>query len=178
MRTYGRCMLGLCALLMACSGGSSNAEPQVTAPEAFDDHECAACGMIVRDQPSPRGQVVHRDGTRVYLCAIADMLTYLDAPSRHGAAVAVYVEASAPGVDDPRAHDMRPRPWIPATDAHFVTGFDRERVMGAPFLTYAKQEDAQRVATDLDAQVLDWNRVRAPSPQPEHAHRPVGKETR
>ena len=61
--------LALFVLCAACSrGGASSAVER--AAKDFDGDECAACGMIVREQPSPRAQAVHRDGERVYFCSI------------------------------------------------------------------------------------------------------------
>ena len=104
--------------------------------------------MIVREQPSPRAQLVHADGTRVYFCAVADLLTYLQAPSPHGAAEAIFVEANDAGAEDPVAHDTARRPWIPAADARFVAGIQRPRVMGEPSAWARACSDERRPTTN------------------------------
>ena len=41
---------------------TGNAEPTIAINT--DTGTCAACGMVMREQPATRGQVIHRDGTR------------------------------------------------------------------------------------------------------------------
>jgi len=151
------CLLGTLFLIaLACGDDGSGSAHRERAAVDFDGEECAACGMIVREQPSPRAQLVHADGTRLYFCAIADMLTYLQAPSPHGAATAIHVEANDPAAGDPVAHDTGPRPWVAAASARFVVGIRRERVMGQPVLAYEDDGDAGRIARRLGGEVTDW----------------------
>ena len=127
--------------------------------EKMEAHECASCGMIVRDQPAPRGQLIHRDNTRLYFCSASDMLTYLTAPSPHGSAVSLFVE-SMDQVPDPLVLDIEPQPWIDATRASYVVGFEKV-VMGDPILAYTTQAQAQAQASRLSAQVMTWTELRA-----------------
>ncbi len=150
------------ALLMACAisvslgcGAEETAEPVDSSARDFEDQECAACGMIVREQPSPRGQQVHRDGTRVYACSIADLHAYAAAPSSHGEAIATYVEV-LPVDADPAASSTEARPWVPAEDASFVLGVERNNVMGRPVLAYATRADAESAAERLGGRVVDY----------------------
>jgi nitrous oxide reductase accessory protein NosL len=147
------------ALVLCVSCGDDESTPERSEVPAadFDGDECAACGMIVREQPSPRGQLVHADGTRLYFCSVADMVTYVESPSPHGSVVAAFVEQNDPDRADPLAYDMGRRPWIPTPRAHFVVGIERPRVMGRPVLSYATTEDASRVAERLGAETTTWN---------------------
>jgi copper chaperone NosL len=151
--THARLTLGTRALLAlslallgnACgreaAGGNAAASLE---PEAFDGHECGACGMIVREQPAPRAQLVHRDGERVYFCAVGDLLTYIQAPSSHGQPVAMWVETLDPAADaDDYATEARP--WRRAEDSAYVTDIER-RVMGQPLLTYDDLDQAEASA--------------------------------
>lgn len=151
-------------ILYGCDPSASAGAKGPVGPAELDGQECAACGMIVREQPSPRGQLVHRDGTRSWFCSIADMLTYLEAPSPHGPAVEVFVEAMPPEADDPTHRHTEERPWIPAKDATFVRGFERERIMGEPYLTYRTRADAERVAGQLQARATGWEALRDSHP--------------
>lgn len=165
-----RSALALALVLSGCSETETEERdtPAVAAPIASS--ECAACGMIVREQPSPRAQLIHRDHTRAFFCSIADMLTYLRAPSPHGEATAFFVEVGDPASLDPLAYDTAPRPWIAAADAHYVVGVERERVMGAPVLVYEHLADAERVAQELDGEVRDFQALRSnPLPEPDPA---------
>lgn len=145
-------LAGALVLLVGCSESADSAAAAVA--ENFVDEPCAACGMFVHEQPSPRGQVVHRDGTREYFCAIADMLAYLEAPSPHGEAVGVYVEVMPADVE-PSSRDTAARPWIEAAGASYVIGIERS-VMGEPVLSFANAAQARAAATRLSARALDW----------------------
>ena len=158
--------LALLLLLSGCGDTETEGSDAPAAAVPLDSHECAACGMIVRDQPSPRGQLIHRDGTRAFFCSIADMRTYAEAPSPHGEPTAFFVEVNDPGADDPLAHDFEPRPWLAGGEAHFVVDIDRERIMGPPVLVYAEADDAARIAERLDGEVRDFRALRS-RPLPE-----------
>jgi copper chaperone NosL len=145
---------------LAACGQASDPAVSLTA-EPMADHECAACGMIVRDQPSPRAQLIHRDGHRAHFCAIGDLVTYLQAPSSHGEVRAVFVEVNDPEVD-PLTLDVSPRPFRPAADASYVLGVPRERVMGQPVLVYGTRTEADRVARDGSGRdATDWSGLQA-----------------
>lgn len=118
-------------------------------------HECASCGMIIREQPSPRGQLVHRDGTRAFFCSLADLAAYHDMPSPHGRVLGAWVEA-LPVELDPAAHDVTEQAWIDVNAAHFVVGVAPRRVMGTPALTYESADDASRVAARSGGRALRW----------------------
>ena len=155
------------ALLILVSAGCSSKETATDksshAAETLQAQECAACGMIVRDQPAPRGQLVHRDGTRLFFCSVSDMLTYLEAPSPHGKAVALFVE-SMDRIADPIIHNTEAGPWIDATHSSYVVGFEKE-VMGDPILAYTTSAQAQAQASRLSAKALTWTELQAWSAQ-------------
>ncbi len=148
---------------LALGGCSNKAPPEAAgAPlraEPFGAAECAACGMVVREQPSPRAQLVHRDGTRAHFCSVGDLLTYHDTPSPHGKPAAAFVEAN-----DPKALDTNSKKvllWLNSEAAHFVVGVQREGVMGLPTLAYDEAGAAQRVAKALGGRVVDWTGLQA-----------------
>jgi len=152
--------LGVMWVLASCQSGASG--PAVSGvAEDFDGHDCAACSMIVREQSAPRGQVIHRDGTRLYFCSVSDMLTYLQAPSPHGKVAAMWVETLDPAAD-PVAFDVSRHPWMDATRASYVLGVEKPRVMGVPIVAYASPEDAQRVVSRSEgAKFVDWETLKA-----------------
>ena len=145
-------------VLCGCAKNGDAGEAAATA-HAIADHECAACGMVVREQNSPRGQLVHRDGTREFFCSVSDMLTYMEAPSPHGKVTSVFVESLAPQ-SAPAEFDISTRPWVPAEEASYVLGVDRPRVMGTPILVYEKTDDAKEVAGANSGTVVDWDKLK------------------
>lgn len=146
------------ALLMGCGGEEGPGAGATAVPEPIADHDCGACGMIVREQPSPRAQIVHRDGTHVWFCSIADVVAYLGAPSPHGRIEQIWVE-TLPVDADPAANDVAERPWRRAQDAAFVLGVERGSVMGTPVLAYATSADSAAAASRLGGRAVGWDEV-------------------
>lgn len=114
--------------------------------------------MIVREEPSPRAQLVHHDGTHVWFCSVADEVAYASAPSPHGRVEHVWVETSPVDVD-PASVDAAPRPWVAVERASFVLGVTRERVMGESVLAFEAETDARTAATRLGGRVSSWEQV-------------------
>ncbi len=148
-----------CTLAVGCKGDADASKTVDQTAHQVGDESCGSCGMVVREQSGPRGQVVHRDGTREFFCSVSDMLTYMEAPSRHGRVVSAYVEAMDPAAD-PKASDMHEHPWIKAEDAGYVLGVDKPRVMGTPVLAYATRAQAQAAAKRHKGEALDWEQLR------------------
>lgn len=144
-------------LVVGCSRESANSAVDRTA-HAIDGDECAACGMIVREQPSPRAQAVHRDGERVFFCSIGESVNYLSSPSPHGALIATYVEVLAPDAD-PALDATERRPWVPADQATYVVGVARPRVMGEALLAYPTRAQAAAAAARFHGRVASWTQL-------------------
>ena len=136
--------------------GPSNREVQA---EPMGPHECGACGMVVREQPAPRGQVVHRDGTRQYFCSIGDLIQYISSPSPHGAAEHIFVETLAREAH-PEVHDTRPHPWRDAQEAQYVLGVQRSGIMGPPVMVFATRDQAARTSAKFHGQQHSWSDLR------------------
>jgi nitrous oxide reductase accessory protein NosL len=151
-------VVALAVALAACGGQEQASHGAAAQPEPIADHECGACGMIVREQPSPRGQVVHRDGTHVWLCSLADVVAYAAAPSPHGRVEQVWVETLAADVD-PAANEVAQRPWARAAEAHYVLGVERDSVMGTAVLAFASAADASAAAARLGGRAASWDEI-------------------
>lgn len=129
--------------LLGCGPSDDDTAVKIHQAVALTDQEDEVCGMLVREMSAPRGQVVHRDGSRFFFCSLGDMLVHLAAPSPHGRVEAIFVEAMKPDEDPMQSH-TGVHPWIAAEQAVFVVGIERSGIMGAPVLTYADQGDAER----------------------------------
>ena len=148
-------------LAIGCGAAEGPGSDVAHAPVALADQEDAVCGMLVREQSAPRGQVAHRDGSTFFFCSIGDLPVYLGAPSPHGRPEAVFVEGMRPDQDPARPHTGA-HPWMPAADAVYVVGVDRPGVMGEPVLAYATRADAKAVVADHPgARILDLEGLRA-----------------
>ncbi|CAM2069397.1 Nitrous oxide reductase accessory protein NosL [Sulfidibacter corallicola] len=125
----------LLATLLGCTVAESTAATVEASAEAIGPAECAACGMVVREQPAPRGQVVHRDGTRKHFCAVGDLVIYLEEPSPHGSVTHIFFEYFEP--QTPIAEmGTAPRPWLKADEGAYIIAPDRQGIMGTPVLVY------------------------------------------
>lgn len=159
----GRVLLTLSTVcLVGCSSDERTRSVAPTGPvESLEGAEGAVCGMVVSEQPAPRAQVVHRDGTRQFLCGIADLLIHLDAPSPHGAPLAVYVEAMEVD-EDPREVHLGPHAWIRAETAAFRIGDERPPlIMGEPVMVYRDRATAAAAVSHGPTQILDFEELRA-----------------
>lgn len=146
------------SLLLACGSGQQ-AAVVAAAPEPIALAECAVCGMVVREQPAPRGQVLHRDGARLFTCSLGDLRAHLAAPSPHGKAEQVWVE-SLPADYDAAGIDSAQQSWQLAADARYVVGVQRPSVMGPPALSYATEDQAQAAAIATGGYVVSWQELR------------------
>jgi len=136
---------GLASLALAC--GASEDAPVAAEQAALPiaEQEDAVCGMLVRDQSAPRGQVLHRDGSRFFFCSVGDLLVHRAAPSPHGRVEASFVEVLDPD-EDPATSHTGEHPWSPVENAGYVVGVKRRGIMGPPVLVYRDTETATRVA--------------------------------
>lgn len=159
----------LLVLVLACGGDAPN---QGTAAAQAEDpglSECAVCGMVVREQPAPRGQVLRRSGVREHACSLGDLRALLAVPSPHGKVEQAWVEVlPADATLDQLGHE--PHPWAPAETAHYVAGVERPHVMGAPILSYASAGEADAAAARLGGYRTSWQSLNdtpfAEAPQP------------
>ena len=159
LRWLGPFLLLVC--LLGCKQASREALPEGKVKALpIGTAECGVCGMVVREQPAPRGQMRHRDGKQVWFCSVGDMAQYLRAPSAHGKASHVWVEA-LPADADPRRPDVAPRPWYPAAELHHVLGIARPGIMGAPVMSYAAAAEARAVVARSGGEVLPWTELQA-----------------
>lgn len=140
--------------VVGCSGETGDVAEKA-APEDPGPAPCALCAMVVREQPASRGQVLHRDGERAFLCSVSELPHYASAPSPHGKPRAVWVEALRPE-DGPATRSTEAHSWVLVGSAHFVVGGPPRPVMGESVLVYATREAAEDVAAECGGRVLDW----------------------
>lgn len=160
-----RAGLLLAVLLVAGLGACDDATPppDTTPGETPDisEAECAVCGMLVRDQPAPRGLAIRRDGTEAFACSLGDLLVELTAPSPHGRATEVLVEIMDSG-EDPSLRQTHDHAWLAADRAWYVLGVERSGIMGPPVLAYARRAEAHAVAGRHEgARVVDFAGLQA-----------------
>ncbi len=156
-------------------GGNASVDPAAQEATEIALAECAVCGMVVGEQPSPRGQLAYRDGTHAFTCSLEEIRALSTAPSPRGKPVNVWVEA-VPEHFDWATFDTAPQPWVNADTAFYVFGVKRPRVMGVPALSFATQEVADRVAKGLGTTAVTWTEM-TETPVPEVPPRAMRKES-
>lgn len=147
-------------LIAAACGTTAPAPTGPAVPVTMQGAACDVCGMMVREQPAPRGQLAYRDGTHAHACAVGDLRALVETPSPHGAVTDVWVE-TLPGDFDPSAPAGAPLPWMPAADAWFVVGLERPGTMGRPALSFATSTAAEQAAQRLGGRVVRWTALTA-----------------
>lgn len=141
---------------LAACGGRSQAPAEVPiAPDSMVGQECAVCGMVVDEQPAPRGQVRHRGGEHRFTCSLGDLRAYVQAPNPLGAPTEVWVEDLGAGWD-PAGSAADEKPWIAASEASYVVGLRRSGVMGLPVASFSSAEEAQRLAAPEGRKTTGW----------------------
>ncbi len=153
-----------CALvLVACRREESASQNQaVFVAKNADTETCAACGMVVREQPAPRGQVIYRNGSRQFLCSTGDLVHFLEVPSPSGKPMAIYAEVM-PDDHEAGTRDTAWQPWGEAGELFFVIDIEREGVMGKPALTFNTQEAAGKAAKKFTGKVVIFDELKAES---------------
>jgi nitrous oxide reductase accessory protein NosL len=165
--------LGLClgsallaatlATLVACGKDDAGAATVTASAAPLHGESCAACGMVMDEQPAPRGQVVYSDGHHAHACSIADLLLVAQTPSPHGKVVATFVEVQDAAAD-PVPSDAAVQPQERGEALHFVRGVARRGVMGAPVMAFRDAARAQAAAASHRGEVVDWAKLRAEGP--------------
>ena len=146
---------------VACQPEQTSTDSDETATATnTDTGTCAACGMVMREQPAPRGQVVHRDGTRAFLCSIDDLVQYLDIPSPAGKPTRIYAEVM-PDEHDSKDMNQAWQPWFDVAELFFVTGIERGAVMGDPVMTYRARAAAEKAAEKWGGSLVTFEQLRA-----------------
>jgi len=147
-------------LLVGCSSDEVGTGPAASqGARSLGGTEGAVCGMVVSEQPAPRAQVVHRDGTRLFLCGIGDLLVHLEARSPHGAPIEIYAEAMEID-EDPREVDFSEHEWIRAEDATYRIGDERPHlIMGEPVMVYRDRLTAESALSHGPTRILDFGEL-------------------
>jgi len=88
-------------------------------------------------------------------------MAHLEAPSPHGAAIEIYVEAMEAD-EDPREIHLGEHEWIRAEDAIFRIGDERPRlIMGRAVMVYRDRATAEKAIRHGPVEFLDFDALQA-----------------
>lgn len=142
-------------LALACTANAPSVRTEFE-PLPSEGAECAVCGMVVDEQPAPRGQLARADGSHEFYCSVGDLRAGVAAPSPHGGARAIWVE---PGETPGEHHPVTT--WLPAEGLTYVVGFPNPGVMGRAALAFRNAERATAAAASLGGWTTTWADLRA-----------------
>ncbi len=148
----------LFVFLLGCGGSAKTVDADLTSHETHGD-ECAVCGMVVDEQPAPRGQVVFRDGTHKFTCSLGDLRAYVQAPNPLGDPARIYVEDVGENFDIKSSAAVA-KPWIDAGEASYVVGIQRAGIMGEPAVSFRSAREAAAFAESSGGRLVSWSAMK------------------
>ncbi|MES2148440.1 MAG: nitrous oxide reductase accessory protein NosL [Pseudomonadota bacterium] len=124
-----------CAALVL--GACSQVAPSVIALEPGADAACALDGMVLKDFPGPKAQILYAEGRPDYYCDLMELFAVLQAPEQKRKVAAIFVQDMAKADwEHPSGH------WIAARGALFVVGSKKAGSMGPTFGAFSTREAA------------------------------------
>ena len=145
-------------MLVGCGSKGPAVEVDLDA-HSMEGHQCAVCGMVVDEQPSPRGQVVFREGEHKFTCSLGDLRAYVQAPNPLGEPARIYVE-DVGAEFDLAGSATAARPWIDAGEATYVVGVKRGGVMGVPAVSFRSAREAGVFAEKVSGELVSWGAMK------------------
>ncbi|MGQ7248614.1 nitrous oxide reductase accessory protein NosL [Halomonas sp. V046] len=127
------------ALLAGCDASSSPAA--LAGPEPITDADiCHVCGMLVANQPGPKGEVyLNHDQQARKFCSTLEMFIFLRQPDNAAQLSHAWVHDMGHTDWDHPANDAFTR----ARDAWYVVGHRRRGSMGHTLASFATRADAE-----------------------------------
>ncbi len=143
------CIAGM-VLLAACSEVVKQSGPQ----EPAADTACALDGMVLKDFPGPKAQVLYAEGKPDFYCDLMELFAMVLAPEQKRAVAGVFVQDM--GKADwasPSGH------WIAAKTALYVVGSRKAGSMGATFASFADKLDAAAFVKAEGGTIVPFDQV-------------------
>lgn len=147
MKAFGVSLLAV--LLIGCAQQAS-----VGPVDPASGEQCQLDGMVLRDYPGPKGQILYADGSIEYFCDTIELLSLYLAPEQVRKVAGVYTQDMAKtDWDAPAGH------WIDASKAFYVQGSSRTGSMGPTFASFSTRADAEKFAGEFGGKVLAFSDI-------------------
>ena len=142
MRASLACLLAAALLATGCGSTDATAPPDIN----YGRDLCTQCGMIIMEA---RFATAYRsdDGAEKAFDDLGGMVLHLRATG------------DDPDPSNVWVHDYETEEWITAAAAYFVPTLSVATPMGHSILAFADKALADRFASDIDADVIDWATV-------------------
>lgn len=143
-------------LLAGCDDGTDRSATVQRALAIEHGEECHLCGMLIEEQPGPKGQLYERGvAAPRKFCSTRDLFAYLLDPEHRHRVQSVFV------------HNMAVTPWdhpddqayVDARQAWFVAGSKRTGGMGPTLASFAERADAQAFADAYGGQLYRFDQI-------------------
>lgn len=153
-------LLVLLAVLLTLAGCTVRSVAPTAPTIHFGEDMCSDCGMIIND-PRFAAAYAAQQGEGSYQTFIfddiGDMLHHMQQNlTLTGAGWWV--------------HDYNSEEWIDATAAFYVVGEEIKTPMNHGIAAFAEEEAANSFAAEMQATVLDWDKVRVEHAMAGHGH--------
>ena len=133
------CVAFLALVVAACGTASAGGPPDIN----YGRDICVHCGMIINEEKFATAYEV-ANGEDLIFDDVGGMVLHLQETGEE-------IDGGAAWV-----HDYETVEWVSAQSAFFVPTLSVASPMGHSILAFADAERAQRFATDVGADVIDW----------------------
>ncbi len=134
----------------ACSGKKPETQPI----EPTRSTTCSLDGMLLKDYPGPKGQILYDNGEREFYCDTVELLSIYLRPEQQKRIRALYTQDMGK-TEWREPHDN----WIDATKAYYVRGSDLHGSMGPTFATFSNQSDAEAFIRKHGGKLLRFEQI-------------------
>ena len=140
--------LALIAVLASCAQGVAVPAP----PEIrYGEDVCVGCNMIISDERFASAYAREIETGRFESLPFDDIGGMVGYAKKH------------PDHNIVRwwVHDFNTKEWVDATTAFYAASDTLQTPMGFGVAAFAQQADAEKLAQEMNGQVLDWEQMRA-----------------
>jgi copper chaperone NosL len=141
----------LFALLL---GACSRTVLPTTALEPADDTACALDGMLLKDFPGPKAQILYAEGKPDFFCDLMDLFATVLAPEQKRHVAAMFVQdMGKTDWDHPQGN------WIDAKTALYVVGSKKAGSMGPTFGSFSDRQDAEAFMNKEGGRIVRFDEI-------------------
>ncbi|WP_043488525.1 nitrous oxide reductase accessory protein NosL [Halomonas halodenitrificans] len=141
-------------LLSAC--GESEPETLATAQPIEAGDSCHVCGMLISEQPGPKGEAfMDKQEQPLKFCSTMDLFAFLKQPENETRVSHAYV------------HDVAAAPWatpddeafVLASEAWYLVGHDQRGAMGHTLASFADRADAETFREEHGGELVGFDEI-------------------
>jgi len=144
----------LALLLFSGCSEKSNTQASYSPKDLTGDEVCMLDGMILRDHPGPKGQIIFKNGEPHFFCDTKGLISTLYDPNYKVKIKQAFVQDFGN-----REWGSYKDNWIDVKQAFFVMDSSRFGAMGPTLATFASRTDADNFAKEFGGSVLAFSEL-------------------